>query len=114
MQPTPPTIEALRQAVKDAKRAIDQWEPDTDSKEMSDAYDAMLDDCNPVIVICGMRYCPSRVLAEVDPTAYRCGLVDWADSLDKEDSPEYQVLAEALEEAEQALADAEEAQEAQS
>lgn len=34
-----------------------------------------------VIKIGNLEYLPSKVLKEVDPTAYRCELADYADSL---------------------------------
>lgn len=34
-----------------------------------------------IIKIGYLEYLPSKVLKEVDPTAYRCGLGDYADSL---------------------------------
>ena len=35
-------------------------------------------------------------MKNVDPTAYRCGLVDYVDSLDVEDSDEYKELQEEI------------------
>lgn len=49
-------------------------------KRAEELYDEYLDEVNPVVKICGMEYSPSRVLEEVDPTAYRCGFNDWLDS----------------------------------
>ena len=43
-------------------------------------YDQMLDDCYPPCEIGNMTFEPSDVLKECDPTAYRCGMVDYADS----------------------------------
>jgi hypothetical protein len=44
-------------------------------------YDEMLDECFPHwIGPSGADYCPSDILREVDPVAYRCGFNDWADS----------------------------------
>jgi hypothetical protein len=45
------------------------------------AFDAMLDDCYTFEKVGGPFACmsPSRVLRECDPTAYRCGVNDYAD-----------------------------------
>jgi hypothetical protein len=51
------------------------------SRKIYDAYDEMLDDCYPMVKIGNLGYSPSRVLKEVDPIAYRCGLNDYLDSL---------------------------------
>lgn len=47
----------------------------TTMSEAIEAYDDMLDDVygEP------MGYAASRILREVDPIAYRCGLLDWLD-----------------------------------
>jgi hypothetical protein len=45
-------------------------------------YDEMLDECYGETKIAGYSYQTSRVLKEVDPTAYRCGFFNWLDSAD--------------------------------
>tara|TARA_R100000781_G_scaffold110566_1_gene76108 strand:+ start:7807 stop:8007 length:201 start_codon:yes stop_codon:yes gene_type:complete len=55
-------------------------------KEMSDddlkeQYDEMLDEIYPEIKIGTLTFSPSRVLRELDPTAYRIGLSEYEDSL---------------------------------
>lgn len=50
---------------------------------MSDAiahYDDLLD-CDGNVTVAGMTYQPSRILREIDPTAYRTGFHDYMDSL---------------------------------
>ena len=47
----------------------------------NDSYDDMLDDCYDEVVIGTLRYCPSSVLKQVDPVAYRCGRSDYQSSL---------------------------------
>lgn len=42
-------------------------------------FDEALDESGPVMVA-GMEFLPSRILAEVDPIAYRCGFSDWCDA----------------------------------
>ena len=41
----------------------------------------MLDECHDVVNVAGLEYDPSRVLREVDPVAFRCGMLDYWDSL---------------------------------
>jgi DNA repair exonuclease SbcCD ATPase subunit len=48
--------------------------------ENTDEYDAMLDDCHPVVKIGNLEYSPSQVLKNVDEIAYNCGLIDYNDS----------------------------------
>lgn len=47
--------------------------------EIEDMYEDMLDDCNEVVNIGGMRYNPGRVLREVDPIAFDCGVSEYMD-----------------------------------
>lgn len=49
-------------------------------RQLEDMYDDFLDEIYPEANICGYEYSSSRALKEIDPTAYRCGLNDWADS----------------------------------
>ena len=44
-----------------------------------DAYDESLDSEGTVSVM-GLEFYPSRIIKELDPTAYRCGYNDWVDS----------------------------------
>ena len=48
--------------------------------EATERYNDMIDECNPIVSIFGMEYLPSRVLEEIDPIAYNCGLADYLDS----------------------------------
>lgn len=43
-------------------------------------FDDYLDDTHPTVIILGMEYCPSTVLKECDPIAYRCTFNDWCDA----------------------------------
>lgn len=51
--------------------------------DLESAYDDMLNECCSFDSVGGPfeDMTPSRVLAEVDPIAYRCGMDDYADSL---------------------------------
>jgi chaperonin cofactor prefoldin len=87
-------IEAKKAELKAKEKELDTFELDVDDYE--DQYQEVLDSDGPVI-IAGMKFVPSYALKELDPTAYRCGLVDYVDSLEKEDDPKYQELEEELE-----------------
>lgn len=54
-----------------------------DEINVDQVYDDMLDECYPLDKVGGpFKYMlPSRVLEENDPVAYRCGKVDWLDSM---------------------------------
>jgi hypothetical protein len=45
-------------------------------------YDQMLDDCYPIVNVCGYEYDPSRALKELDPIAYRVGFNDYLSTLE--------------------------------
>jgi hypothetical protein len=48
---------------------------------MDDLYDEWLDEALGEVKIGTLTYQASRVLKEVDPTAYRCGFGDFTDSM---------------------------------
>lgn len=48
--------------------------------ELYQKYDEMLDECWDSVTIGGYEYTTSHAQKLVDPTAYRCGFVDWLDS----------------------------------
>ena len=52
--------------------------------EAYERYDDMLDECYGEVKICGMSYCTSRALKEVDPIAYRCGFSDYTSHLEED------------------------------
>ena len=52
--------------------------------EAYERYNDMLDECHEDVKICGMSYCTSRVLEEVDPIAYRCGFSDYTSHLEED------------------------------
>ena len=47
-------------------------------------YDEILDDCEGEVMIAGIRFSPSYILKELDPTAYRCGVLDLMNSIEEE------------------------------
>lgn len=85
---------------------IDNFEPD-----LHDNYDRMLDDAyqeeiDQVSFI--SLPCPSELLKEHDPVAYRCGYNDYLDSFDFEELVEYQDLLQQKEEFENEISELEE------
>ena len=44
------------------------------------AYNDMLDECYPTVMVGTLEWDPSHVLAELDPIAYKCGWIDWCDA----------------------------------
>lgn len=93
-------IEELKALIAEKEKEIKNWEPDQD--DYVEQYEEMID-AQGDVVIGSLRYSPSYVLKEIDPTAYRCGLNDYIDSLDLE--PEE--LKEELEELENELSELE-------
>lgn len=71
-----------------------------------DGYDEMLDSEGDVSVA-GLMFEPSRILKELDPIAYRCGFIDYVDSVSDDDIPEYVELTEQIEECEEKIAEME-------
>lgn len=81
--------------------AIKQREIRNFSYESTESdYDSFLDECYGDIEVCGNTYSASYALKELDPTAYRCGKVDYDSEKDLDDVPEYVTLQEELEELE--------------
>lgn len=52
----------------------------TTMSEARQAYRDMIDEVTGDIRIGTIEFQPSRVLEELDPIAFRCGFVDWADA----------------------------------
>ena len=50
-------------------------------REAESLYNDWLDEIYPLVDV-GVTISPSCVLRTCDPTAYRCGLIDWLDSED--------------------------------
>jgi hypothetical protein len=49
--------------------------------DLEELYRDMIDECEPVVRVGGLSFTPSRIIEELDPTAFRCGVSDYADSL---------------------------------
>lgn len=85
-------------------KAMDNFEVDPDEYENS--YCEAIDEDGPVR-IGTLEYTASYVLREIDPTAYRCGLNDYVDGIDKEDDAGFKELQEQLDENEDEISDIE-------
>lgn len=48
--------------------------------ERHELFDAMLDECHESVMIAGITFYPSDILAECDPIAYRVAFNDWTDA----------------------------------
>ena len=97
-------IEELQNEIADLEKEIDRFELDTDDYE--DLYDELLNEQGPVN-IGGLTFAPADIVKEMDPTAYRCGLLDFVDNMELEDSEEYREMVERLEELQDELTDLE-------
>ena len=91
-------IAELAQQAKALQSQIDGFELDPD--DYTEQYDDMLDECHGDFL--GMN--ASYILKEMDPTAYRCGLLDYLDDLDQDEekmkNDDYTEWTEELEEIE--------------
>jgi hypothetical protein len=63
------------------KEVIERVQAELDPIDIEELYDRMLDECYPPFM---GSYSTSMVLKEVDPTAYRCGMNDYADSISRD------------------------------
>ena len=99
------TRQELTDRINEVESEIDNFELDPDDYE--EQYKEMLDEYG-VVQIGSLEYDASHVLECVDPTAYRCGLVDYVDGLDKTDDPRYQLLVKDRDELQEELDELEE------
>jgi hypothetical protein len=56
-----------------------QYEYSLDNKEDKEKYDDMLNECTGEIKIGCLTFDASRIVEELDPTAYQCGFNDHVD-----------------------------------
>ena len=71
-------IEAKKAEIDAKQKEIDTFEPDEDEAE--NAYVEFLDECHDEIKIGCCTFSPSRVLKELDPIAFNCGLSEFIDN----------------------------------
>ena len=98
-------IRKMQAMIADKEKQQSQIELDPD--DYVTQFDESLDESIPEIEIGSLTYSPSHVLKKVDPTAYRCGLNDFVDSLDVEDSEQYKELQEQIDSLEDNISDLE-------
>lgn len=48
--------------------------------DLEDRYAAMIDDVYGAVTVAGLDFDASSVIRNMDPIAYRCGMIDWLDS----------------------------------
>lgn len=98
-------IECLDANIAEAKAKLEEIEKyEVDPYDLEEDYCAFLDE--EQVHIGSLTYEPSDVLKAVDPTAYRCGLIDYADSVDRADTQGFKYLLEELDEIRTRLEDA--------
>ncbi|QYC52638.1 SH3 domain protein [Salmonella phage SSBI34] len=88
-------LENILAKIKEKQAEIDSFEYESSTSEYDDSLDS-----EGEITVAGMTFWPSDILKNCDPTAYRCGKVDYDSSKDLDDVEEYQELQEELEELE--------------
>jgi predicted nuclease with TOPRIM domain len=98
-------IEVLNSKIAEINTKIDYFELDESNYE--EQYRDMLNEDGDVY-IGGISFEPARILEEVDPIAYNCGLSDYVSSISLEEDDEYNTLVEELEELETELEEHEE------
>lgn len=98
-------IEEQKKQIARKIKEIDNFELDPDDYE--DQYRDAIEEFSGPVRIGTLEYSAAHVLEEVDPTAYRCGLNDFVDSLDIRDDPKHAELCEELEEMDAMLSDLE-------
>lgn len=85
-------IEENQLAQLELQKQIRSFELDPD--DYTDSYEELLDCDGPAY----LSYYPSQILRDCDPIAYREGLLNYVDSLDRSDvSSEYKSLEDELE-----------------
>lgn len=50
--------------------------------ETIDQFKDYIDETHGSIELLGVEYYPSNLLEEADPTAFRCGWLDWCDAME--------------------------------
>jgi len=63
------------------QKIIDRIKAELTPVDLEQRYRDTLDEIYPEVKIGYGRYLPSRIIEELSPTDFRCGVVDYADSL---------------------------------
>ena len=87
-------LEELEGQRDDMQIKIDSFE--LDESDYEDQYIEAIDS-DGAVMVAGMAFTASRILQELDPIAYNCGLSDYVDGIDKEEDEDYKELVEELE-----------------
>lgn len=95
------TLADLESKLKEKQAELDSFELDND--DYVESYEDMLNDCYGEF----MNIQASRILKRCDEVAYRCGLNDFVDGMDKTDDPAYKAIEEEIEELENGISDIE-------
>lgn len=97
-------LEKLEGHRDDIQGKVDSFE--LDEGEYEDQYIEAIDS-DGAVMVAGMAFTASRILQELDPIAYNCGLSDYVDGIDKEKDEGYKELVEELESLENQVEDLE-------
>ncbi len=101
-------LEDLKARVALAQKAVDNWEIDTEDKEVIALFEAMLEESyGDRTSVCGHEFGTVYLLKQMDDVAYSEDLNNFVDGLDKEAFDEYNELVDELAMAEEELEAAE-------
>lgn len=85
------------------KNLLEPIRVEIDPEDYTDQYEEMFDEIYGEVNIAGYTYDTSYALKELDPTAYRCGLLDYVDSLNLIEGYECPLCGEVCEDFDDAL-----------
>ena len=98
-------IRKMQSQIADKEKQQNSIELDPD--DFADQFDDMLDGSGTVEAG-GYSFYPSRILKELDPTAYRCGLNDYVDAVfDASETDDYKALQEEIDQLQSDIEDLE-------
>lgn len=103
-------IETLNAQLIIARNNLKAKQAEMEAYEITRSHDDFreyLDEIYGTVEIAGSTFNTGYALEQLDPTAFRGGLNDWIDSLDKEDEEDYKELMEEEEEFENEIIDLE-------
>ena len=88
-------IQEIQNRVFELNQAIDQF--DVSNHFTEDDYAAYMDEVSEQVEVAGMMFNQSDILKALDYTAFRCGYLDYIDTIDLDSIPAYAELIEELE-----------------
>ena len=91
----------IEQRISGIKSELEHFEIDPDKHV--DAYRDLIDKLDGEVTVAGMKFCASRILEELDPIAFRCGLTDYVDTLEMTEDEDYRALEDELSDLEDEL-----------